>query len=136
MFKQLKLPFFNSKKPKPDNSSSDEYDPDEEARKSEQGSMWTRVKAIDSWKSNTVQVYDFEKDIQSDLGVAKARHHIQNQSGKCEFDPDDFAHKGVDYSLSNNRPSQREIEGFAELATRIRKNFEVDRKVLQRLLGD
>ena len=41
MFKQLKLPFFGSKKPKSSNSSSDEYDPDEEARKSESSSMWT-----------------------------------------------------------------------------------------------
>ena len=63
MFKQLKLPFFGSSKQKKGNSSSDEYDPDEEARQSEQSSMWTRVKAIDSWRSNTVQIFDFEKDI-------------------------------------------------------------------------
>ena len=106
MFKQLKLPFFGSKKPHKDNSSSDEYDPDEEARKSETGSMWTRVKAIDSWKPNTVQIFDFDKDIQQDLGTAKARQHLQNNSGKCFFDPDEFGHKGVDYSLSKHAASE------------------------------
>ena len=98
--------------------------------------MWTRVKAIDRWKSNTVQIFDFDKDIQSDLATARARHHLQNESGKCLFDPDEFAHKGVDYSLSKHSASQEEIAFFVEIATKIRKDFELDRRALQRLVGD
>ena len=126
MFKQLKLPFLGPKKPKASNSSSDENDPDEEARKSETGSLWTRVKAIDRWRSTTVQIFDFDKDIQQDLGTAKARHHIQNESGKCLFDPDEFAHRGVDYSLSKHQLPESETNSCIELATNIRRTFEVD----------
>ena len=77
MFKQLKLPFFGANRNKGGSNSSDEYDPDEEARNSETGSLWTRVKAVHAWKASSVTVFDFDKDMQSDLSTSQARHHIQ-----------------------------------------------------------
>ena len=76
-FKQLKLPFQEPSKPRGESSSSDEYLPEDDERKSECGSMWTRVKAVHSWKASSVTVFDFDKDMQSDLSTSQARHHIQ-----------------------------------------------------------
>ena len=63
MFKQLKLPFFGANKKKGASDSSDEYDPDKESQKAETGSLWTRVKAVHTWKASSVTVFDFDKDI-------------------------------------------------------------------------
>ena len=98
MFKQLKLPFLRSHKQARPNSSSDEYEPEDEARRSEPSSMWTRVRSVDAWQPGTVVVYDIAKDIQQDLSTTRARSHIQGQKSRCLFDPDEYGFKGVDYS--------------------------------------
>ena len=76
MFKQLRLPFARGRKQQSQADSSDEYQPEDDERKSEPSSLWTRVKAVDTWKSTTVTVFDFEKDAKSDLTTSQARHHI------------------------------------------------------------
>ena len=100
MLKQLTLPFSGTRRQRAEAESSDEYEPEDEHRKSEVSSLWTRVKPVDTWKATTPTVFDFEKDIAQDLSTAKARHHLIGQTGRCLFDPDEFGLKGFDCSLS------------------------------------
>ena len=69
-------------------SDSDElFNLDEEIRKSEVNSQWTRVKSLRVMKQLAVQAYDLDKDIRADLSVVKARQHIAGNKGVCIFDP-------------------------------------------------
>ena len=133
MFKQLKLPFTGGRKQQSQADSSDEYQPEDDERKSEPSSLWTRVKAVDTWKSTTVTVFDFEKDAKSDLTTSQARHHIQGQSGKCLFDPDEYGFKGVDYSMSTHRLTDENLRWYGRLASKVRKQFDIDAETLRKI---
>ena len=78
-------------------------------------------------------VFDFEKDAKSDLTTSQARHHIQGQSGKCLFDPDEYGFKGVDYSMSSHRLTDENLRWYGQLASKVRKQFDIDAETLRKI---
>ena len=65
-------------------------------------------------------------DIQSDKSMFSARQHISNEKGVAYFVPDDYKKKNFDFSLEKNRLSDDELLVYGEMATDIRRHFEVN----------
>ena len=79
-------------------SDSDElFSESEEIRKSEVGSMWTRVKNIAAMKTLAIHLYDLDKDITADTALTKVRKHIQGNKGSCIFDPQEYSGRNQNY---------------------------------------
>ena len=136
MYRQLTLPFSWLQARPAAQQSDDEFDPSEGSRRSGATSMWTRVRSMASIKTGAVHVYEFEKDMAADAAQLAIRNHIAGDGGHCLFDPDEFPHKGFDYSLDKHEISEAEAQCLAELATRGRRRFELDAAALESLVAD
>lgn len=102
MMKQGKIPSTWITKAEDPSDSDDLYSESEDLRRPELASQWTRVKAVASMKSFNLQLFDLEKDIQSDLSTTQARQHIAGERGVCIFDPKEADGRLQSYQLSNH----------------------------------
>jgi len=84
-------------------------------------------------KQLTPQLFDIDKDLQSDKQTTIARAHLTGSHGQVLFHPDDFNDRGYDFSLDKHRLSQEELSVYGEMATHIRKRFELDLELLRKL---
>ena len=127
---QSKLPSSWVSQQDQDLDSDELFSEGEEIRKSEVGSMWTRVKSVTAMKSLAIHLYDLDKDITADIAVTRARKHISGDKGSCIFDPKEFDGKLQSFQLNKYTLPDNELRAFAEMATKVRKKFEVDETVL------
>ena len=53
-----------------------------------------------------IQVYDLDKDMQSDLVMAQARSHITVKKGQVIWDPEDYNKKQYNWYLDQHELSE------------------------------
>ena len=91
--KQTRIETYFGKPTEDAEDPDSEYsDPDADHKDQDQG-QWTRVKAIASMKTTTVQAYDLALDLASDnmLGVVKG--HLLQAKAECIWDPQQYEGK-------------------------------------------
>ena len=117
--------FFGKPSDDPEDPDSEFFDPDVEHRDQDVG-QWTRVKALASMKTTTVQAYDLALDLASDnmLGIVKG--HLLQAKGECIWDPQQYDGKQYNFSIERHRLSQEELQAFGIMATQIRSRFSID----------
>ena len=130
MMKQGKIPSTWITTRADPSDSDDLYSESEDLREPELASQWTRVKSVVAMKSLAVQLFDIEKDIQSDLTTTRARQHISGDRGVCIFDPQAAEGRLQSYQLGNHRLSPEELKLYAEMVTTVRARFAVDERQL------
>lgn len=131
MFRQQKL---TDKFVKVERDSSYESDFSDPEQSVSQGAVtqWTRVKAVHSMQQLTPLLYDINKDLESDKSTNIARAHLGGSLGLVLFHPDDYNDKGYDFSLQKHQLSQEELKVYGEMATQVRKRFELDQDLLDK----
>lgn len=77
-------------------------------------------------RSVTVQLFDLDKDIASDLTTTQARNHISADTSHVLFDPQSYNFAAMNYQLSRYQLDQNTLHSYAEMATKIRQRFECD----------
>ena len=136
MFKQQRLTDKFIKVDRGDSSSLSDLSDPEQPGKQVKVTQWTRVKAVHVMKQLTPQLFDIAKDLESDKSTTIARAHISGGLGQVLFHPDDFNGKGYDFSLEKHKLSQEELSIYGEMATKIRKRFELDHDLLGKFDAD
>lgn len=99
-------------------------------------SEWTRVKAIHSMKTTNIQLFDLRKDIMADNIGNQVKGHLGAHTSTVVFDPDSYNKKQYNWSLEHHRLSPAELQAYAEMATTIRKRFELAPGLLQGVTAD
>ena len=107
--RQLGLLSFFSRKDKEAESSDGEFELQPEGRASQATEQWTRVKAVHSWKATTVQLFDLEKDIQTDKGKTNLKTFVAANSGRCLFEPDIVTSASNFTSLNDHHLDEEEL---------------------------
>lgn len=82
-------------------------------------------------RTNNIQIYDLNQDINADNVKNQARAHLTNTPESCLFDPEKYNRQGYDYSLNKHRLTAEELMVYGQLATKIRTYFEVDTAFLE-----
>ena len=99
-------------------------------------SEWTRVKAIHSMKTTNIQLFDLRKDVQADNIGNQVKGHLGAHTSTVVFDPDSYNKKQYNWSLEHHRLNQDELKTYGEMATTIRKRFELDISLLKDITAD
>ena len=99
-------------------------------------SEWTRVKAIHSMKTTNIQLFDLRKDIMADNIGNQVKGHLGAHTSTVVFDPDSYNKKQYNWSLEHHRLSLAELQAYGEMATTVRKRFELDQSLLHDIKAD
>ena len=129
------LSFFKKSAPQSDDEVS-VYSEGDESDDQKDLSEWTRVKAIHSMKTTNIQLFDLRKDVQVDSVGNQIKGHLSTHTSTVVFDPDSYNKKQYNWSLEHHRLSPAELQTYAEMATTIRKRFELAPALLEGMTAE
>ena len=128
--KQTTLTKFVGQKRGSDSSSSPgDYDSDLDKKKGKAG-MWSRVKTRDQFNAKRIVVFDLEQDLKKLRKDKLFSELVEENKDQILFDPDTHPYEEQLYDLEQNQLPAEELISYGELASELRRNFELKAKAI------